>query len=207
MKHTLWVVILVGVVCAGCNNKSRNKAVFPPTQLAVTTDSLPVATNGVGYSVQLVATGVVSSASWSLVSGSLPPGLSFSSGGAISGIPMVNPNAQFPLRVRVTDGAASAEKDLTLFCTKTISVTTTTMPGGTTGQSYQGVIAAAGGTQPYAWSIVSGSLPPGISLATNGVVSGTPTQAGNFQFTAQVVDTVSPAGQVTATGPISLTIQ
>lgn len=209
MKNTLSiaVVALAGIAALGCNNKSRNKATFPSTQLAVVTDTLPVATNGVGYSAQLTATGVVSSTSWSLASGSLPPGLAINSDGSITGIPMVNPGAQFPLRVRVTEGGNFAEKDLILYAAKMISITTSTLPAGTVGQSYQGTLAAVGGTQPHTWSVTTGALPPGLSVATNGIITGTPTQAGLSQFTVQVVDTISPAGQVTATRQISLTIQ
>jgi hypothetical protein len=53
--------------------------------------------------------------------------------------------------------------------------------------------AASSGTPPYTWSVTSGSsLPPGLSLSTAGVLSGTPSAAGNFSFTVTVSDSASP---------------
>jgi hypothetical protein len=49
-------------------------------------------------------------------------------------------------------------------------------------------LAATGGTAPYTWSVVSGSLPAALSLSTGGVVSGTPTASGAYAFTARASD-------------------
>ncbi len=56
-------------------------------------------------------------------------------------------------------------------------------------KNYNRTLAATGGTTPYTWSVVSGSLPPGLSLnAATGVVSGRATTLGTFAFTVQVRD-------------------
>jgi hypothetical protein len=72
-------------------------------------------------------------------------------------------------------------------------------------------LTATGGNAPLAWSILSGSLPGGISLATaTGVLSGTPTTPGTFGFTASVTDssipaqTASQAYTVTVPNPLSV---
>src|SRR5581483_4376384 len=71
-----------------------------------------------------------------------------------------------------------------------------TLPSGTTGASYTGSITASGGTAPYAFAIASGQLPPGIVLAsTSGTVSGTPTQAGTFNFAISVTDSADVSTQ------------
>jgi large repetitive protein len=70
---------------------------------------------------------------------------------------------------------------------------TSPLPNGNVGTTYSQAIGATGGTQPYAWSVTAGSLPPGLTLASSsGVLSGTPSAAGSFQFTLQVSDSAQP---------------
>ena len=81
-------------------------------------------------------------------------------------------------------------------------VTTTSLTNGTNGLAYHQTLTASGGQPPYSWTNTSGALPPGLTLATNGLISGTPTTNGAFNFTAQVTDTLSE----TATQALLLTI-
>jgi YVTN family beta-propeller protein len=56
------------------------------------------------------------------------------------------------------------------------------------GQAYSGQVRINGGMMPMNWIITSGTLPPGLRLTTQGVISGTPTSAGNYTFTVKVTD-------------------
>ena len=56
------------------------------------------------------------------------------------------------------------------------------------GVTYSAILSASGGVPGYTWS-VSGSLPPGISLLPNGVLSGTPTVAGTTTIVVRAADT------------------
>jgi len=71
------------------------------------------------------------------------------------------------------------------------------------GDEYQATLKAVGGTEPYTWAIMNGTLPDGLGLDGNsGVISGIPTEAGTFNFTVQVTD----AAEVTATRELVITI-
>src|SRR4029077_313814 len=84
----------------------------------------------------------------------------------------------------------------------TLSITTTSVPGAAQGSAYSTTLAATGGTPPYTWSVVSGALPPGLTLgASSGTISGTPTATGTYAFTARVA-----AGAQTATKALSIVV-
>ncbi|WP_282361514.1 putative Ig domain-containing protein [Pseudomonas sp. PS01300] len=77
----------------------------------------------------------------------------------------------------------------------TISIAPASLPAGTAGIAYSTTsLAASGGNAPYAFSLASGALPSGLTLASNGTLSGTPTSSGNFSFTAKVTDAFSYTG-------------
>jgi Zn-dependent metalloprotease len=78
----------------------------------------------------------------------------------------------------------------------------TPLPGGLVGWPYSEALSAVGGMEPYTWQVVSGSLPPGLSLSTDGVVSGTPLAAGTSIFSVRVAGTDGHA----ATNAFSLTV-
>ena len=72
-----------------------------------------------------------------------------------------------------------------------LAVITTSLPNGMGGEAYNQTLVAYGGHPPYGWTNSSGALPPGLNLSTNGVISGTPTNNGTFNFTVQVTDALS----------------
>ena len=87
----------------------------------------------------------------------------------------------------------------------------TSLPDGATATGYSQPLTAIDGTPPYKkWSVISGSLPPGLSLdPATGVISGTPTQIGDYSFTVQVTDSsdsILYSEGRTATAPESITI-
>jgi hypothetical protein len=77
------------------------------------------------------------------------------------------------------------------------------LPNGTVGVPYSQTLLATGGTLPYTWSVIAGSLPAGVTLnPQTGILAGSPTTAGTANFTLQVRD----AAQTTAQRPFSITI-
>lgn len=69
-----------------------------------------------------------------------------------------------------------------------LAVTTSTLDEGKVGAKYSATVAATGGTAPYIWSIASGELPKGLTLAATGAISGTPTVAGASNVTVRADD-------------------
>ncbi|HET6655188.1 MAG TPA: putative Ig domain-containing protein [Gammaproteobacteria bacterium] len=66
-----------------------------------------------------------------------------------------------------------------------INISPTTLSDATVGVAYTQVFTANGGEGPYTFSIVSGDLPDGTDLASDGTLSGTPTVSGTFNFTVE----------------------
>ena len=162
--------------------------------------TLPPATAGIAYSNTIQTTGGTGTLTWSITAGALPPGLSLGlNSGTVSGTPTTAGNYSFT--VSVTDSALPANVASQAFTSKVLiflsdsapPTINTTLPPATAGITYSNTIQTTGGTAPLTWSITSGALPPGLSLSPLGVVSGTPTTAGNYSFTVQVADSASPA--------------
>lgn len=91
----------------------------------------------------------------------------------------------------VTNGSilsGSSDAFVTKIAVPTIALSPATLPNGMLEASYNQTITASGCTAPYTFAVTSGALPPGLTLATNGTVSGTPTGAGSFTFSVTATD-------------------
>jgi hypothetical protein len=165
---------------------------------------LPSGTVGIGYSVFISAAGGTPSYTWSVVSGSLPNGLTLvSSTGEIRGFP--SSSGSFPFTVKITDSASvTATKDFTLTVAGALTFTTPPiLPSAAAGAPYSQPLAASGGNPPYTFNITAGALPNGLSLSTvSNLITGTPVSSGTFTFTIQVKDSNS----VTVSQVFTLTV-
>lgn len=161
--------------------------------LVVATASLPDGTNGVAYSVPLAAAGGAGGYAWSLASGALPSGLSLAPSGLLAGTPSGSGSSTFT--VRVTDAfGQTATKAFTVYVVgpSAVRLATSYLPDGRVAQLYPDVqLVAEGGTPPYTFTRRAGTIPPGLSLATSGMLSGTPTTEGVFNVTFRVTDSAA----------------
>jgi len=93
--------------------------------------------------------------------------------------------------VTPASGAAIAADvtNVALSCTTvTVMIAPPTLPNGALATAYSQTLTASSGngaTAPYTFSVSAGALPPGVALSNTGTLSGTPTAAGSFNFTAQ----------------------
>jgi hypothetical protein len=89
----------------------------------------------------------------------------------------------------------------------TITVLPASLPAGTVGSAYSQSVAASGGTDPYVYSVTAGSLPAGLTFASTGVLSGTPTGSGSYNFTITATDSSdSVAGPYSGARSYTLTV-
>ncbi len=184
---------------AGTTTANCSIVIAPPAiSLACATSTGQV---GVAYSSALVATGGVPPYTFSIITGSLPAGLTLNpSTGAITGTPTTS--GTFNFTAQVVDSTGKAAGTTTANCSIVISPPPIylTCPTGTgqVGVGYSSALVATGGVAPYTFSIISGTLPAGLSLnPSTGAITGTPTTAGTFNFTAQVVDSTGKAAGTT----------
>jgi hypothetical protein len=195
------VRLLAGLMVAGslaaCGGSDDGSGPVP-TQLSVSTSSLPQGQAGATYSATLAATGGTPPYHWALASGTLPAGLTLAASGTITGTPSAAVSSA-ALDVQVTDSGSPAQttaRSLTLtIAAAALAVSTTSLPGAQVGKPYTATLTATGGTAPLTWSIAAGSLPAGLSLTpATGVIAGTPTTAVNsVALTFAVADSSVPA--------------
>lgn len=88
-----------------------------------------------------------------------------------------------------------ATTSITIQCVTLNMVTPSTLPSGTAGQAYSFQLQTSGGQAPITFSLVSGSLPSGLNLSSAGLISGTPTTAGNYSFTIRATDSCPTGSQ------------
>jgi Putative Ig domain len=140
----------------------------------------PPATVGSKYAVQVTAEGV-DAVTWSVASGTLPPGLGLSATtGVITGTPATT--GTFPFKLLVTDTrGVTATVDLTITVYPTLSLVATRLAPARVGRSYRATVRARGSVQPVTFSVRSGRLPTGLRLdSKTGVLSGKPRKPGTY---------------------------
>lgn len=196
-----FIVLMAGIGIGGCGS---------PGMLKITSTSLPGGNLGSPYTATVTATGGSAPFMWSIESGSLTAGLSLGSSTTrsvtIAGTPTAQVDSNFTIMVTDSKGSISRQAlTIAIGAPLPLAVTTTKLPGGVPNQVYAATtLQASGGVPPFTWTITSGSLPAGLSLASTGVISGTPTAVDTANFTVQVAD--SEATPMRATANLSITV-
>lgn len=169
-----------------------------PGAMEITSSSLPNGMVGQPYAAPLAAMGGTAPYTWSIATGALPAGLAIDvATGAITGTPSAA--GLFTFRVRVVDSSADAKKaaekvfTIDIAAAGAVQIVETSLPEGTVGAAYSAPLTALGGTATRTWAVTSGTLPAGLVIgATTGIISGTPSAAGETAITVTVTDTTAP---------------
>ncbi len=177
--------------------------VTPPPTLTITTTSLPPGTVNAAYSASISTNGGVTPLTFTITPNGLPPGLNFNAAsGQITGIP--KSTGVFPFTVQVQDSSLPSPGQVVPTIPLPLSITINApaplgitsnpnLPAGFTATTYGPLpLIATGGVAPYTWTVITGQLPAGLTLAPDGTISGTPVLATNPPtntfFTVQVAD-------------------
>jgi hypothetical protein len=129
---------------------------------------------------------------FTILSGTLPPGLLLGSNGSVAGIPERAGSWSFWLLLGDEDPPSAdwcvpltSERQFTITVLPGLSIQQESLNAILAGEPYSLQLAATGGG-PQKWSVWAGKPPAGITLSSNGVLSGTPTAVGNFTFIVEV---------------------
>src|SRR6516165_436635 len=181
-------VALVITMLASCGGDGGGASGTQP--LTITADSPPPGTTGQDYpGYTFLASGGAPPFTWK-ASSSLPPGLTLSASGQLSGTPATA--STYAISVTVSDSSvppltATAPVSLKIN-DSSIVIAPATPPAGTVTYTYaRFAFSANGGSPPYTWK-AEGTLPPGLTLGSDGTVAGTPMQTGSFSFSVTAMD-------------------
>lgn len=175
-------------------------------ELVVTTTALPDGVAGESYSHTFSATGGQAPYAWELTGDLL--GLNFDPvTGSLSGTPVAG-SSTLSVTVRDSDSPQlDATVSLALNVYPALQALTTVLPEGSAGEGYAAVLSVDGGKPPHSWALsdAGDELPAGLTLATDGTISGTPASSASVTPTFVVTDSSSPVQTLNV--PLPLTIR
>ncbi|MFM8558630.1 MAG: putative Ig domain-containing protein, partial [bacterium] len=194
---------LVSATAEGCSGISGDllkgadgSILVPGNTVTIAPSTLAQAVAGEPYSTTFSALGATSPVTWSLASGALPPGLTLSGTGVLSGTPTLGGTFGFAVRATEPSGCRTTRSlTLEVVC-PAISLTPAYLPDGAVGTPYSMTLRTSGGVAPFAFAVTSGDLPAGHVLAPSGTLSGTPTTAGTSILTVTVTDANGCTGSI-----------
>jgi hypothetical protein len=166
--------------------------VCPTITLAPATVAAGVA--GTAYSQQFSASGLTGLATFAVSAGSLPNGLTLTSAGLLAGVPSQTGTFNFTVTATDANGCAGLLAYTLVINCPAITVNPATLAAAFKDAPYSQAFTQSGGSGAITFSL-TGTLPTGLALNAAGLLSGTPTQAGNFSFTVKATDANGCTGE------------
>jgi hypothetical protein len=156
--------------------------------LALSPGTLPDGQIGVAYDQTLTLTGASGPATFAVTAGALPPGLSLSPAGILTGLPSLAGAFGFTVTGSEANGCSDAQPYTITVACASLAIQPPYLPDGAVGSPYSFTLLTTGGLAPLVFTLDAGALPAGLSLSPGGTLDGTPTAAGTFVFTARATD-------------------
>jgi hypothetical protein len=158
--------------------------------------ALPNGTVGIAFSQLLTATGGTGPYSFGVTTGALPAGLTLTPAGVLAGTPSVVGTSSFTIRGTDANACFATVADTLVVAAApapppgcpVLGLAPAALANGVVGVAYTQTLVASGGTAPYGFGVLGGALPPGMTLTSAGVLSGTPTTGGTSTFTIRGTD-------------------
>ena len=211
----LGLILCALLMATACGGKIPSNG---PSALSILTASpLPTGAEGDAYKEGMVASGGLLPYTWTIDSGALPPGLTLSTYGVLSGTPPAGAAGTYGFTLRVTDSqkptAAYQVASMQLTINPPLTFTSSSLANAIIGVTYSSAVVATGGvncdppqmTPCYTYTLAPGSgpLPAGLTLNADGTITGTANdKIGTYPFTVQVTDQFP----TTATANFSITV-
>jgi len=176
----------------------------PASPLSIAGGALSGGIAGNPYSQNLTGTGGNPPDTWSVIGGALPPGLSLTGPGGISGTPSAP--GSYVFTAQATDGSNTSSFGVFTvnIAPQPLTLAGFPFPNGIAGSDYPiQILTGSGGVGPYTFALASGSLPPGLSL-TNGAIGGIASSSGTFNFSLSMTDSENPP--LTTSAPAQIVI-
>ncbi|MFY9226455.1 MAG: FG-GAP-like repeat-containing protein [Blastocatellia bacterium] len=165
--------------------------------ITISPTTLPNSQVNTTYNQTLTASGGTAPYTFSVISGSLPTGLSLSPSGVLSGTPTVTNIFNFTVQVSDANNCLATRNYVISISCAAINITPVSLPNVIVNTAYPTqTLVANGGIAPYNFAVSSGTLPTGLTLTATGVLSGTPTSTGTFTFTVTATDTNTCIGTI-----------
>jgi hypothetical protein len=157
--------------------------------------TLPDGIVGKNYNKNINAVGGQGPYTFVVSQGALPPGLTLDfDNGRLFGTPTAEGIFTFTITATDRNGCTGTrELTLEINCPE-ITIKPFTLSNATVGHPYSKVLVASNGSGPYVFSVSQGALPTGLMLSSAGVLSGTPTVEGQFNFTVVATDIYGCSG-------------
>ena len=159
------------------------------------TTSLPPASISIPYAVRIEIAGGKAPLAYGFGGGSPPPGFTLDASGTLSANPAVVGTYSFEISITDAHGAVKRAPFTLLVRNAPPVIVTPALPPALVSVPYQFSFLATGGTPPYTWTRLVGSLPIGFGLSSSGELSGTSPSSGTFFFTLGLRDASGQALQ------------